>query len=60
MEEIYVSPNEIMIKENDINDHSIFLIIDGTVEIFHKLNEKSIKEAENSRKRIEEEKKKTH
>ena len=37
MEEIYYSPNELIIKENDINDHALYLIIDGSVDIFHVL-----------------------
>ena len=34
-EELKYPPNEVIFKENDLSDPSIYLIIDGRVELFY-------------------------
>ena len=44
MEEINFGPNETIIKEGDLENQAMYLLVDGNVEIFKTLNDKFIEE----------------
>ena len=40
MTEQHYGPTQLIMKEGQMDDHAIYLIIDGNVEFFHKLEDR--------------------